>query len=171
MEKNSLLSEELQLRKPYVEDGEAIWQLVKETGVLDLNSPYSYLMLCKHFCNTCVVAEHNEKIVGFISGFKPPANPDVIFIWQVAVAESQRKHGLGISMLKAILAREECREVELLELTVSPSNVPAQALYHKLARDLDVPCDVSECFSADLFPAGNHEPEMLYRIGPFPQRV
>ncbi len=154
-------------RKPEPADGEKIWQLVKDTGVLDLNSPYSYLMLCRYFRNTCIVAEHNQQIVGFVSGFITPENPGVIFVWQVAVAESQRRQGLGISMLKHIFAREDCPEVRFLELTVSPSNQPAIALYHKFANEMGVPVEVSECFSADLFPAGNHEPEMLYRIGPF----
>ncbi|NLO21956.1 MAG: diaminobutyrate acetyltransferase [Syntrophomonadaceae bacterium] len=157
----------LELRSPRIEDGGAVWQLVKETRSLDLNSPYSYLILCKFFNKTCVVAEHNGQIVGFISGFNPPEKPDVLFIWQVAVAESQRKKGLGLRMLKTLLKRPECKEVQFLELTVNPSNHPAISLYAKLARDMETSYTISECFSKDMFPAGNHEPELLYRIGPF----
>ena len=58
-------------RSPSEEDGKDIWELVKSTRVLDLNSAYSYLLLSKYFCDTCVVAEVNGKIVGFVSAFHP----------------------------------------------------------------------------------------------------
>ena len=55
---------DLILRMPTEEDGKEVWRLVKETGVLDLNSSYSYLMWSKFFDNTSVVVEVNEQIVG-----------------------------------------------------------------------------------------------------------
>src|SRR5690625_1790424 len=45
------------LRQPVIADGAAIWSLIRDTGVLDVNSAYSYLMLSKFFTQTCVVAE------------------------------------------------------------------------------------------------------------------
>ncbi|HBQ24847.1 MAG TPA: diaminobutyrate acetyltransferase, partial [Syntrophomonas sp.] len=45
------------MRFPSEEDGRGIWELVKSTRVLDLNSAYSYLLLSKYFSDTCVVAE------------------------------------------------------------------------------------------------------------------
>lgn len=167
MEKFFDLSQEVKLRRPCVEDGKAIWNLVKGTGVLDLNSAYSYLMLCKYFHDTCVVAEINQEIVGFISAFIPPTNPDTIFVWQVGVEEAQRGKGVGLIMLKDILAREVCKEVRFLDITVTLSNIPAQALYRKLARELGVTYEVSECFSRELFPDVGHEAELMFHIGPF----
>lgn len=156
----------IQFRKPREDDGSNIWELVKSTGVLDLNSAYSYIILCKYFSGTCVVAECENKIIGFLSAFQPPGRPDAIFVWQVAVAESQRGKGLGSALLKELLKRKECAGVRYLETTVTPSNIPSQSLFRKLARDLGTRCEVEECFPSDLFPAGNHEAELMYRIGP-----
>jgi L-2,4-diaminobutyric acid acetyltransferase len=154
------------LRQPLEEDGAGVWALIEEAGVLDLNSSYSYLMLCKFFPDTCVVAENNDDIVGFISAFRPPNDDDVIFVWQVAVASSERGEGLASRMLQDLLEREDCSEVQYLEATVSPSNIPSQSLFRGLARKLNTQCEVSECFPENMFPDEGHEVEMTYRIGP-----
>jgi L-2,4-diaminobutyric acid acetyltransferase len=161
-----VLGRKIRMRTPNEEDGPGIWELVKSTGVLDLNSAYSYLMLCKYFSGTCVVAERDNKIVGFLSSFRPPSDPGVIFVWQVAVAGSERGRGIGSALLKELLKREECKGVRYLETTVTPSNMPSQSLFRGLARDTGTRCEISECFSSDLFPAGGHEAELMYRIGP-----
>lgn len=124
-------------------------------------------MLCKFFTDTCLVAEKDGSVVGFVSAFKQPQHPDVIFVWQIAVAESQRGKGLATTLLTELLKREESKKFTYLEATISPSNKASQALFHKLARELETRCQVSECFSADLFPGEEHEAELTHRIGPF----
>ncbi|GGA37728.1 L-2,4-diaminobutyric acid acetyltransferase [Kroppenstedtia guangzhouensis] len=156
----------VRFRKPKVEDGAEVWKLIKEAGVLDLNSPYSYLMLCKFFPETCVIAESQGKIVGFVSAFLPQTGKDTVFVWQVAVDPSQRGKGLGKALLKELLSRNACSDVRYLEATVSPSNLPSQSLFKGLAKELETDCKIFECFSEHLFPNPGHESEWTYRIGP-----
>lgn len=158
------------LRQPEVRDGAAIWSLIRSTGVLDVNSAYSYLMLSKFFSKTCVVAEANHQIVGFVSTFCLPDQPEVLFVWQVAVSAAQRGRGLAKAMFNEILSRESQADVRFIQATISPSNQPSQALFKSLARDLGAKCTVSEAegFPAHVFPAeSDHEAEWLFRIGPF----
>lgn len=154
-------------RKPTLEDGSAVWKLVKSTGVLDLNSSYSYLMWCQNFGQTSVVVEQDDEIVGFVSGFIKPEKPDRLFIWQVAVDESQRGKGLASKMLQHILERDSCQNVHFVEATVTPSNIASQKLFRRLARNLDTHIHVSKCFGADDFPEEGHEDELTHEIGPF----
>lgn len=158
---------EVKLRTPEVEDGVAIWKLIQDTGVLDLNSGYSYLMLCNYFAETCAVAEAGGNITGFASCFKPPEQPDTLFIWQIAVNRSERGKGLAKRLLNDILGREVCRSIRYIEATVSPSNLASDGLFKGMARDLRTVCEISAGFPAELFPLGKHEAEPLYRIGPF----
>lgn len=153
-------------KMPIVEQGQDIWQLIKNTKNLDLNSAYSYLMLCKYFADTCVVAQSEEKVVGFISAFHPPNQPDVLFVWQVAVDSSFRRYGLGLNMLKHLLTRTSCLKVRYLEMTVNPSNKAAYSLYYKLADELNTSCEETICFPSWLFPGAQHEDEVMLRIGP-----
>jgi len=154
-------------RKPDMADGAAIWALVRDTGVLDVNSAYSYLMLGSYFAETCVVAEKDEVIVGFVSGFKPPEKPDTVFVWQVAVAGSEQGRGLGKRLLRRLLAGRACRDVRFIETTVTPSNTASMRLFQSMARELDTVCVIENGFDESLFPeAGAHESERLFRIGP-----
>lgn len=161
------------LRAAEIADGPAIWKLVRDSRVLDLNSLYSYLLICRHFGDTCVVAETSGEevageVVGFVTAFKPPADPRVIFVWQVAVDASMRGRGLARRLLEELLAQPACRGVRWLETTVAPTNTASQALFRSLARSLGTRCEVSPYFGEELFAGGDHEPEELHRIGPIP---
>lgn len=133
---------------------------------MDLNSSYSYLLWCKHFSETSVVVKENDTVVGFVSGFIPPSSENVLFIWQVAVAETERKQGLATRMIEHILERNACGAVEFIEATVSPSNSPSQKLFKGIAEKRGVPYRIASCFEKEDFPDPEHEEENTYRIGP-----
>lgn len=154
-------------REPALTDGAKVWELVKSTKVLDLNSSYQYLMWCTYFSETSVVVEENGDIVGFVSGFIQPKKPETLFVWQVAVDESQRGKGLATKMLQYLLEQDACRGTRFIEATISPSNEPSQKLFHGLARRLETTIKVSDCFKAEDFPGTGHEDELSHLIGPF----
>ncbi len=154
-------------RHPDVDDGQAIWELVKETGVLDINSAYSYIMLGEYFSETCLIAEHKGRMVGFVSGFIPQQQPDTLFIWQVAVAGSERGRGLAKTLVMKVLEQPACADLHYLECTVTPSNKPSKRLFGSIARELGTELRIKEGFEGELFPEDDHEGERLFRIGPF----
>ncbi len=156
------------LRPPRRADGAAIHALIAACPPLDLNSVYAYLLQCEHFAMTGVVAERDGRIDGFISAYQPPGREDVIFIWQVAVHERARGHGLGQRMLAEILRRPACADACFLETTVGPDNKASRGMFASLARKLRAPIAESALFTAGMFGDGpEHEDERLLRIGPF----
>src|SRR5437879_5926964 len=48
------------LDTPTVEDGAAIWRIARDSQTLDLNSSYSYLLWCRDFARTSVVARDDR---------------------------------------------------------------------------------------------------------------
>ncbi|MBT8420920.1 MAG: diaminobutyrate acetyltransferase [Gammaproteobacteria bacterium] len=157
------------LRPAVIEDAARMWQFVIDSKALDPNSPYCYLVLCHHFANTCVVADFVDgTMAGFIAGYRPPEAHDTVVVWQIGSAARHRGRGLGLAMLGELLRREDCREVSYLEATVTPSNTASRAMFTALARELKADYIQSTGFEASLFPKeSNHEPERLFRIGPF----
>jgi L-2,4-diaminobutyric acid acetyltransferase len=153
------------LEKPTVEDGAAMWELVNDS-TLDQNSAYKYIMMCEYFSDTCVVAKHNGKLVGFVTAFIPPEKKDVVFVWQIGVDSNTRGKGIASKLLNELITRNKCRGVRFVEATVTPSNKASQSLFKRLARDHQTKCKISECFSEDLFPSDDHEEELCFRIGP-----
>ncbi len=171
----------LRLRSPDPRDGARIWALVRDSGSLDLNSCYLYLLLARDFAATCVVAERERdsdesrsesgEILGFVSAYLRPEQPDTVFVWQVGVAEAARRQGLARRMLDHLLARDACRSVCYLEATVSESNAASRRLFQSLARDRAATHVYSSGFTSDMFGSDQHEPEPLLRIGPFPPSI
>lgn len=158
------------LRRPTYRDGAAMWRLVKESGALDENSPYAYLMMGEWFAETCLVAEERfpggaRRMAGFVMGFVPPNQPDTVFVWQVGVDKRQRGRGMGKRLISEFVRRAP-HGVRYLEATVTPSNAASEALFRAVARDYGAHVRVSERFSADAFPGQGHEAERLFRIGP-----
>lgn len=129
------------------------------------------MLIGEHHASTSVVAEIDGDLVGFITAYILPEQLDTVFVWQVGVAEAGRGKGLATRMLFQILEREACADVRYLDTTIGPSNEPSQALFRGLARRLDTEVSESELFSSDMFGDFEedepHEPEILFRIGPF----
>lgn len=146
-------------------DGREMWRFVNESGVLELNQSYAYILICQHFGNTCLVAETDEKMVGFVLAYVPPRQPDTIFVWQIGVARDVRGRGVGLHLLRHLLALDGCRNVQYLEASITPSNKPSQNLFRAFARKWGVSCRKLPFFPTEFFPE-EHEPEYLYRVGP-----
>jgi L-2,4-diaminobutyric acid acetyltransferase len=146
---------------PRLDDGRELWRLARDSRTLDLNSAYTYVLCCRDFAATSVVARSAGGVCGFVIGFARPQQPRTLFVWQVAVDVAQRGHGLARRMLDH-LADDGYSYVEA---TVTPSNAASDRLFSSFARGRNAALERTPLFGAELFP-GDHEPEVLYRIGP-----
>lgn len=156
-------------RKPEASDGFALHQLVAASPPLDLNSIYSYYLLSDHFRDSCVVAECQGQLAGFLSAYLIPSRPKTLFIWQVAVAREQRGRGVASLMVEALLARFAKAQLQAIEATVNPSNRASRALFERLARQRGSPLQASTFLPAAAFgPGADHEGETLLRISLHP---
>ncbi|MBB5804267.1 diaminobutyrate acetyltransferase [Saccharothrix ecbatanensis] len=153
----------LQVGRPSPADGGALWRLARDTGVLDVNSSYAYLLWTRDFAATSVVARHHGDVVGFVSGYTRPDAPDTLFVWQVGVDARHRGRGVARAMLDDLVGRG----TRFLETTVTATNEASIRLFGALARDHDVRHTREPLFTADLFP-DRHEAEELHRLGPWP---
>lgn len=157
-------------RHPEVRDGLALWRLVGDVGVLDHNSTYAYLIVCRDFADTCIVAERAGRIEGFVTAYRPPARPECIFVWQIGVAPEARGRALAVRILDHLLRSPACDGVGFLETNVTPSNESSRRMFHKFAQQIGASVAELPGFDSSLFPDPSHEPERLLRIGPFPSR-
>lgn len=159
------------IRKPVPEDGPAVHRLIAACPPLDTNSLYCNLLQCSHFAETCAVAERSGEIMGFVSGYVKPNDPQTLFIWQVAVSEAARGLGLARALILHILARPVCRAVNRIETTITGDNDASWAMFGSLARSLSAPSSRSPLFDRDIHLEGRHPSEHLLRIGPFTQTM
>lgn len=154
-------------REPRIEDGASVHALIQACPPLDVNSVYNYLLLCAHFERTCVVVENEGEIAAYVSGYIKPDDPEVFFVWQVAVGKAGRGRGLGKRMLHHLVERHYCQATRYMETTITPDNDASWALFRSFARDRDAPCQDRVLFASEHFGTEGHAPEHLLRIGPF----
>lgn len=157
---------DIQLRTPVAEDGLAVHQLIADNPPLDTNSLYCNLLQTSHFANTAIAAEVDGELVGFVSGYLKPEQPDTYFLWQVVVGSAARGQGLAKRMIKALFERPNFAAVNWLETTITPDNEASQKLFRSVARDWQAEVQVSVMFDREQHFGGRHNTEELYRIGP-----
>jgi len=169
---NGIQKTAILLRAPNADDAARLHRLVAECPPLDPNSLYCNLLHCTHFSDTSVAAvrqdgQGQQKLVGFISGYIPPAQPDTLFVWQVAVAQEARGERLAARMLDSILERPVCREVRYVDTTITPGNEASWGLFQSWARRHGAPTSSKLHFERERHFQGRHDDEHLMRIGPF----
>lgn len=156
---------EVEYRLPVVADGKRIWEIAKDSQVLDVNSSYAYVLWCHEFAQTSIVAEFQGRVVGFVTGYRRPLHPSAVMVWQVAVDDEMRGRRVAGSMLHRLLDRLAPEGVDSMHTTISPDNVASQRLFESVAHARGWQIGREDFFAADAFP-DSHEPEDLYRLGP-----
>ena len=159
-------SRQVSLRRPASTDGSRIWRLVAACPPLDQNSMYCNLLQCRDFAETSVLAEMDGEAVGWVSGYRRPADPSTLFIWQVAVHERARGLGLARRMLFDLLERQELGDVVRMQTTITPDNHASHALFRSVAERANAALGETACFDEERHFEGRHASERLITIGP-----
>lgn len=157
----------VEFRSPSALDGSAITALIQNSPPLDTNSAYCNLLQCSHFAQTCVVAESNNQILGWLSAYIPPEQQDHIFIWQVAVHSEARGKGLAKHLLSALLKRNTLAKVQYLITTITQENKASWSLFEGFAKSHQLNLSRTPHFEKAQHFQGVHETEFLVKIGPF----
>lgn len=154
------------MRKPEPRDGARVWDLVAACPPLDRNSMYCNLVQCTHFSDTCILAERGGDALGWVSGYRPPAEPSTLFVWQVAVHADARGMGLARKMLVALLERPELSDVTCLKTTITPDNDASRALFRSVAEHTGAELREATGFDEEVHFRGRHDSEKLITISP-----
>lgn len=152
-------------RAPTVADGTRLWEIASDSQVLDVNSSYSYVLWCHDFAETSIVAEVDGRAIGFVTGYRRQTDPSTLMVWQVAVDDEHRGHGIAAGMLHKLFDRLNGRGVVAMHTTISPDNVASQRLFASVADARGLRFERRDLFAADDFPDA-HQPEDLYLLEP-----
>lgn len=160
----------VELRSPLPTDAGPLHALLVASPPLAANSVYCNLLQCLHFSDTSVAAVSGDEIVGFISAYCPPNEPETLFVWQVVVAESLRGSGLAKQMLHWLIAQPGTEKATRLATTITLKNTATWALFDSFARDCGVIPAKHLLFQKEHHFANQHDDEYLLRINPLPNR-
>jgi L-2,4-diaminobutyric acid acetyltransferase len=125
---------------------------------------------CRDFADTSVIAREGDRMAGFITGYRRPAAPDTLFVWQVAVSPDFRRRGMASRMLDHLVDSLRAEGVRFVEATVTPDNKASLHLFASFAEKAGADLTRDVLFSEHEL-GSEHEPEVLQRIGPLPERA
>lgn len=148
-----------------------VHRLIAACPPLDSNSAYCNLLQCSDFADTCVLAEREGEIQGWISAYRPPSALERLFIWQVAVDGAARGEGLGGRMLDELLKRPAFAGTTTLTTTIGAHNAASWHLFEAFARRHGATLDRGPRFERDAHFGGAHETEWEARIAPLPTSI
>lgn len=154
---------DIQLRPPTVADAPAIHDLVVRSAPLDVNSRYAYLIWCRDFAKTSVVALNGGELAGFLTGYRPPRDPDVFFSWQSAVDPALTRPGLAFAMMTHVADQARREGARWFETTLNPGNRAVILLIRKVAGHYGGTPETRTLFDAPELGEA-HQPEILYRF-------
>ncbi|KAF0675043.1 diaminobutyrate acetyltransferase [Profundibacterium mesophilum] len=163
-EATNIRAPKITLRQPNGEDGSDVWELIRKCRPLDENSMYCNLIQCDHFGETCVLAEIDGRIGGWISAYLLPGDDETLFVWQVAVDEIARGQGLGRKMLLSLLERDVCANVQRIQTTITKDNEASWALFGSFADRTDADLESEAHFKRDVHFDGAHATEHMVTI-------
>lgn len=156
------------IRHPRREDGAALHRLVQACPPLDVNTAYAYFLLCDHFSDSCAVVDGEDgELIAAVTGYRPPKEHGVLFVWQLMVSEAGRGKGLAKGLIRWLLEQPAHRDVTWIHTTIGPDNGASQGVFKSLAKNLHTDITSEAYLTGDVLGEG-HEAEDLYKIGPLP---
>lgn len=138
--------------------------MARDSRTLDVNASYAYLLWCRDFASTSLVATVDGSPAGFVTGYRRPDRPETLMVWQVAVDEKHRGERVASRLLDDLVDGLD-GPVSWLETTITADNEASIRLFGAFARSRGAEVAREPLFESSLFPDG-HESELLFRIGP-----
>jgi L-2,4-diaminobutyric acid acetyltransferase len=159
------MNKDIIFRPPTSSDAAAMHNLARDSQILSVNSIYSYALMARYFHKTCLVAEYQGNVCGYITGFSPPEQPKTLFVWQIGIAKPMQKQGLGKEMLITLV---KAKQPVFLEATIDPENQASINLFKSVAKYFaaDHTYFTTPFFDTNDLHDGEHV-EHLMNIGPF----
>lgn len=152
----------IRLDRPQPDDGEPMWRLARSSPHIDANTLYFYLLWCRDFAASSIVARDGAYVCAYTAGFVRPARPDTLFIWQTAVAPAWQSAGLARQMLDRLAADT----YRYIECSITADNPASDRYIRAFAHSRNAAVHCEPFLGAEHFGGSAHDPETLYRVGP-----
>ncbi|MGW0704205.1 diaminobutyrate acetyltransferase [Streptomyces sp. NPDC002867] len=164
-ERSTVANKQAVFRAPVPQDGPAVWKMVEDTPGLDSNSLYYYSLWFRDFADGSLVATVHDELVGFLTGYRRPEEPETYFVWQTAVSPRHGIPFLGVKLFQAAADQQVANGARYVEATVSAENKAIIMVLKQFAKKHSAPIETRVLFPSSLFTDSHHD-EVLYRIGP-----
>ncbi|SNQ60250.1 GNAT family N-acetyltransferase [Candidatus Methanoperedens nitratireducens] len=123
---------QINIREANQNDFLEVHKFVSTCKPLENYFEHFYKIMLRYFGNTCFIAEHENKIVGYLMGIKSQTHESTYFLWKIGVSPSMQGKGIGRLLLER--AENKVRDIGLkrIEVTIDPENTPSKKLFESM---------------------------------------
>lgn len=122
---------QINIRKAREHEFLKVYDFVSHCKPLENYAEHFYKIMFRYFGNSCLVAEFNDKIVGFVMGFRSQVDNEKFFLWQIGVFSYHRGQEIGKMLLDEFEKAGKNLGCKRVEVTVDPNNPASQKLFEK----------------------------------------
>ena len=150
----------MRIRKATQEDFLRVHQFTAGCPPMENYPEHVYKIILRYFGDCCFVAEENGQIVGFAMGIVPQSFPGTFFLWDMGIAPSFQRQGIGGKLVREI--ENELKELGFhrIELTIDPVNIPSRKFFKKMGYQ-----NISERVGKTIEVKGNLAVQDYYKPG------
>ncbi len=150
----------MRIRKATQEDFLRVHQFTAGCPPMENYPEHVYKIILRYFANCCFVAEEEGQIIGFAMGIIPQSFPGTFFLWEMGVAPSYQRQGIGGELVGVIENEMKKLGFHRIELTIDPVNIPSWKLFEKMGYR-----NISEKMGKTIEVEGNPAVEDYYKPG------
>jgi len=122
----------VRIRKATQEDFLKVHQFTSGCPPMENYPEHVYKIILRYFGDYCFIAENEGQIIGFAMGIVPQSLPGTFFLWEVGVAPSYQRRGIGGILVREVENEVRKKGLTRIELTIDPVNIPSQKLFEKM---------------------------------------
>ena len=146
------------------DDLQRVSRFVESCPPLERHTGFTYWVTFNFWGDTCFVATEGDEIVGYASGVGAGTSPDLIYIWQVGVAERYRGNGLSRRLISKVAEAAREKGFRRANVSIAPDNAASLSAFRRVAADLGHELEAAgEVSFRD--PEGHSVEEVLYSFG------
>ncbi len=131
MQKIQAWRDDINIREAREDEFLEVYDLVSQSPPLEKYFQHFYKIMLRYFSSTCLVAEYQNKLVGWQMGFVSQNDHHTYFLWQIGVHPAMQGRGLGGLLLEETEKRAYELRCGRVEVTIDPENLASEKLFLK----------------------------------------
>lgn len=152
---------DLDIRTCTPDDLQRVSRFVATCPPLEAHTGFTYWVTFNFWGETCFLATDGDEVAGYASGVGTGSSPDLIYIWQVGVAERYRGNGLSQLLISKVVETARRKGFRRANVSIAPDNTASLATFRRVATALGGELEKAGEVAFDD-PEGHRVEEVLY---------
>ena len=121
----------MKIVSPELSKFKEISSLVAECEGLVAHDNHFYKIILNYFGNSSFIAIDDNRVLGWVFGFKSQFDPNIFFLWQLGVHPKVRRRGVGLQLIERLIEVARGLGSTKMRSTVIRENVASRDLFEK----------------------------------------